>query len=292
MSRREPLIDVTNLMKAEKLSNPMAALKQLVPSAFSMTPRPGVSKRYAHIPTSDVVEHLVLRGWNLDSAGEAIVNASRQGMAPWVAHTVVLRHEDFTFGKLKKDQVFPTILLSNSHDTSTAVVLRMGFKRCWCDNQNVVSLDKHIEASRFRHSGNSRELMERLYAALGKLEEGTKQVGQVINAWSKLELSRPQRLNYFDKVTALRTARVSELATNNMELFDTRLRPEDQGNDLFTVYQVAQEHMVRGLRTEVFVDGQKLAQRSLMRPMSSTKAFVNFNEKLFALTDEFAGSLN
>jgi hypothetical protein len=54
------------------------------------------------------------------------------------------------------------------------------------------------------------------------------------------------------------------------------------------MYQVVQEHMTRGYRTQVVLPNGDVKERSLVRPISSAKSFVQFNEQLFDMTNTFA----
>jgi len=265
--------------------NPMAVLKRIVPSAFTTGVRPGATEKYTHVPTSEIVEHLSLRGWLLESAGEGRVRIP--GNAPFVSHTVNLRHPDFKFGSLRKGDVFPTLMLGNSHDCTTAVWMRMGFKVCTCDNQNVLTLEE-IGVQRFRHSGGTVTLMGKIYEAVNMLADYSTKAGKVLTSWKNTSVKPQQRQEYFRRVLDLRFDRVNELQSKNIMLLDERRRPEEMGSDLFTMYQVVQEHMTRGHRTQVVLPTGEVKERTLIRPMSSTRAFVKFNEQLFGLTNTFA----
>lgn len=285
--RREPLMNMGNLIATQ---NPMTALKSVAPSAFTTTAQSGVSKAYSHVPTSDIVEHLHLRGWLLESAGETYVRPSREQHRPWVAHTVNLRHPDFTFGSLRKDDVFPTIMLGNSHNATTAVWMRLGFKVCVCDNQNVISMSE-IGVQRFRHTGGTVNLMGKIYEAIDLLSTHTDKVGKVIKSWRNTSVTQAQRRTYFQRALELRMNQLSETQKINLMLLDERRRPEEMGSDLYTMYQIVQEHTTRGHRTQVQLPDGKVKERTLVRGLTSTRAFVSFNEQLFDMTNKFAGEL-
>jgi hypothetical protein len=255
---------------------------------FTVGVRPGATAKYTHVPTSEIVEHLSLRGWILESAGEGKVRIP--GNAPFVSHTVNLRHPDFKFGTLHKGDVFPTLMLGNSHDCTTAVWMRMGFKVCVCDNQNVLTLEE-IGVQRFRHSGGTVTLMGKIYEAVNMLADYSTKAGKVLTSWKNTKVNHRQRIEYFQKVLDLRMDRITELQKLNVLRLDDRRRPEEMGTDLFTMYQVVQEHMTRGYRTQVTLPNGDVKERTLVRPMSSTRAFVKFNEQLFGLTNNFAKEL-
>ena len=268
--------------------NPLAILKRVAPSAFTTGAKPGATERYTHVPTSEIVEHLSLRGWLLESAGEGRVRIP--GNAPFVSHAVTLRHPDFSFGTLHKGDVFPTMLLGNSHDCTTAVWMRLGFKVCVCDNQNVIRMEE-LGVQRFRHFGGTVTLMGKIYEAVNMLADHSMKAGKVLTSWKNTSVNPEQRTEYFRRVLDLRMNRVTELQSKNIQLFDERRRPQEMGSDVFTMYQVVQEHMTKGHRTQVELPDGTVKERTLVRPMSSTKSFVTFNEKLFDMTNTFAKEL-
>lgn len=286
---REPLMNLGYVYNQPNL-NPMTVLQRTAPSVFTREAIPGVSKKYSHAATSDIVEHLHLRGWSIESAGETYVRPSREFARPYVAHTVNLRHPDFTFGTLKKGDVFPTILIGNSHNATTAVWMRLGFKVCVCNNQNVISMSD-IGVQRFRHSGGTVTLMGRIYEAIDLLSSQTEKVGKVLNTWRNTEVKVDQRREYFQRALALRMAQVSDVQKANLMLLDERRRPQETGADLFTMFQVVQEHTTRGHRTQVVLPNGQIKERTLVRGLTSTKAFVSFNEQLFDMTNKFATEL-
>jgi Domain of unknown function (DUF932) len=284
--RREPLTSLGYVYNHPTI-NPMGMLKQLAPSVFTTTASPGRTKSYTQVPTSDIIEHLSLRGWLIESAGETYVRPSREEHRPWVAHTVNLRHPDFTFGSLKKGDVFPTILIGNSHNATTAVWMRLGFKVCVCDNQNVVSMSD-LGVQRFRHFGGTVNLMGKIYESLDLLSTHTDKVGKVLTTWRNTPVTIEQRREYFSRAMALRVAQLSEVQAQNLMLLDERRRPQELGSDLYTMYQIVQEHTTRGHRTHVVLPNGQVKERTLVRGLTSTRAFVSFNEQLFGMTESFA----
>lgn len=292
MTRVVPLKSIAAEVADSQVS-PLQALKNLAPSVFTLESAPVVSEKYRHVTTSDIVQHLILKGWNLDKVGETRVSRKRRerGLSPYVAHAVSLRHPDFKLGKLKTGDIVPNILIGGSHDRSSAFWMNGGVYRCICDNQMVVAMGANF-ASRFAHKGSFPILMENIYRAIDTMLERSNILTESVERWSAITLNDEQRYEYFRRIIGLRAESLSrKVAMNNAELFDVRRRPEDRANDLFTVYQVAQEHTVRGLRAQVDIGNGHMADRDLSRGVGGVHPFITLNRDMWSVTETYANQL-
>lgn len=290
--QKVPMTDVTSYQTAYQIPSAMDALKSLAPSVFTLDSSPKASSKYQHVNTIDVINHLTLKGWQVDKAGETRVTkrTRERGLAPYVAHAVSLRHPDFGLGRLKTGDIVPNLIFGGSHNTSTVVWMNAGVYRCICDNQAVVSIGDMFSA-KFRHLGGFTTLMENIYRSIDAMVERGSVIGETIQKWQSITLTDGDRYNYFRRVLGLRPdSKVKTLANENVEAFDFRRRSADTGNDLFTVYQVMQEHTMRGLRTPVVVRG-RVQERSVARPIGGVGTFVDLNRSLWEVTDQFASEM-
>lgn len=291
MNSRVPMKSIMVEAQESQVS-PLQALKHLAPSAFTLESAPAVSEKYRHITTSDVVQHLMLNGWQLDKAGETRITRSRRekGLAPYVAHSISLRHPDYKLGKLKAGDIVPNMILGGSHDRSTAFWMNGGLYRCICDNQAIVSMGTSY-AARFRHQGIFAVLMENVYRAVDEMLNRSNMLTEAVQKWQSVTLNDSQRREYFTRIINLRPeSKGKTLAIENVDAFDYRRRAEDMSNDLFTVFQVVQEHTMRGLRLPVVVNG-RTQERSLSRGISGVNNFIETNKTLWELTEAYATEL-
>lgn len=274
--------------------SPLGALKNIAPSVFSLSSSPIVSENYRHITTSDVVQHLMLQGWQLDKAGESrITRAKREaGLAPYVAHAVTLRHPDFQVGqRLKLGQIVPNIMIGGSHNRTTAFWMNGGLYRCVCDNQAVIGMNTF--AARFKHQGNFTRLMDNIYKSVEMIVSKANVLTETVDRWSSLSLSTEQRHELYRRVIMLRPETTGRsLALTNLDVFDERRRPQDGGNDLFTVFQVMQEHTMRGHRGFVTLPNGGGANRTIARGIGGVNAFVDINRAMWDLTETYANELS
>jgi len=274
--------------------SPLGALKNIAPSVFSLSSSPIVSEKYRHITTSDVVQHLMLQGWQLDKAGESRITKRKReaGFAPYVAHAISLRHPDFQVGqRLTLGQIVPNIIIGGSHNRTTAFWLSGGLYRCICDNQAVVGMTTFN--ARYKHQGNFQRLMDSIYQTVDGIVSKSNMLTEAIDRWSSIALTTGQRYELYRRVIMLRPESSGrELALKNVEVFDERRRVEDAGNDLFTTYQVMQEHTMRGHASFVNLPNGGGANRAVSRGIGGVNAFLDVNRAMWDLTETYANELS
>lgn len=288
-----PMKSVSKEVELSRVS-PLAALQNIAPSMFSLSSSPVVSEKYRHITTSDIVQHLMLQGWQLDKAGEARTTRTtrERGLAPYVSHAVSLRHPDFQIGsRLKLGQIVPNIMIGGSHNRTSGFWMNGGLYRCVCDNQAVVGMNTFM--ANFQHRGIFQVLMEKIYKSLELMVSKANVLTDTIDKWSSIELSTEQRHELYRRVIMIRPESTGRtLALNNLDVFDERRRPEDTKNDLFTTFQVMQEHTMRGHSGFVTLPNGGGANRAISRGIGGVGAFVDVNRKMWELTEAYAGELS
>ena len=135
-----------NLKNQEFLSKEQ--IKSKAPSIFTSTASQGVSDKYTHIPTSNVIDDMDLLGWKVVDAKEV---KARKGIG-FQKHLLVFRNEDVVINGADGDTVYPQILLTNSHDGKNSFTFTAGLFRMICENGLVVSTEQ-FEDVKMRHMG-------------------------------------------------------------------------------------------------------------------------------------------
>lgn len=192
---------------------------------------PTLSNKYQLVKTRDIIEKIVGLGFTLDKfVANKTRKASRQGFQK---HRAI-----FTSPLMKStNDGTPQLLLTNSHDGTSSVTLQLGFFRIVCSNGLVVG-DELCPAIRLKHTGI--DLDERLIAAIGTMVERSQTIIETIEKMKSFELSKYEVIEFHRQALEKRLGeKVNE--------FDMLInRPEDQPTDLFTVFNVAQENLIRG----------------------------------------------
>jgi len=242
-------------------------IKEIAPSVFTTTAAPGLSDKYIQTPTSRVIEDLIELGWQVTKVQE-IKTRKNKG---YQKHMVVFRNPNITIKGNDGDDVFPQILLTNSHDGKSAFNFRVGLFRLVCSNGLVVS-DKDFSNVSIRHINYTFEsLREKMNEVISKLPG----LVQKINLFKSTTLTQDQMNEFARKAAELRTKQT----INTMDVL-SHTRDADAGNDLWAVYNRVQEKLMSG----DFRYGNKTRKA---RSIKTFQKDIELNEKLFQLAETF-----
>jgi len=252
-------------------------IREICPSAFTTSPSGDVTKHYTHIPTSRVIHDMRLLGWEVVDAKE--VKARKENTLGFQKHVIVFRNPDVTIDSNDGDEVFPQILLTNSHNGKNSFGFQAGIYRAVCENGLVVSKEEY-ESLRIRHLGYTFEqLQEKVRDMVVKLPLTVESMKKM----KEVELSQEKAVEFANR--ALLT-RFSDEDINSLQIdIETILNPareEDRGNDLWKVFNVVQEKITRG--------GFEYTYKNKRRKAREIKSFIQdqkINEDLFSLALEY-----
>ena len=250
-------------------------IKERAKSVFTDTAAPTVSDKFTHIPTHKVIEDMAQLGWSVVDAKEV---KARKGVG-FQKHLVVFRNPDVVINGADGDTVFPQILLTNSNDGKNAFTFTAGLFRLVCENGLVVSTHE-FENVRIRHMGYTfEELQERVRDMVEQLPLTV----ESMNKMKAIQLSEEQAKELATKAL---TTRFTEEQVEGLNIdLDSLLeptRPEDKGNDLWSVFNVIQEKILDGSFT--YMSGAKVRKA---RKVKNFKQDLEINQKLFTMAAEF-----
>jgi hypothetical protein len=253
-------------------------IRQLASSIFTTQGAPNVSDKYAHISTEKIIDDMQLLGWGVVDAKQV---KARKGEG-YQKHLVVFRNNDIQITSEDGDNVFPQILLTNSHDGKNAFTFTAGLFRMVCENGLVVS-SREFENMKIRHYGYSfEELQETIKAMVEKLPLTV----ESLNKFRAVELSQEQALDFAKRAIATRFGE-DEADNIQIDLNDllTPTRHEDKGNDLWSVYNVVQEKLIHGMFNYKY--GVKVRKA---RKIKNFKQDLVINERLYDLALEYVAA--
>jgi hypothetical protein len=240
-------------------------IKQIAPSVFTTDKAPHLTDKYIQTPTSLVVEDLMKLGWVVTKAQE-VRSKKYKGFQK---HMIVFRHPDIMIKGANGDDSFPQILLTNSHDGKAAFNFRVGIFRLVCSNGLVVS-DADFNNVSIRHVNYT---FDTLQAKVNEVIEKLPGLVQKINLFKSTKLTGDQMSEFAYKAATLRT----KAKVNIMELLEAT-RNEDQGNDLWAVFNRVEEKIIGG------------SYKSGRRKSRSVKSFqkdIELNEQLWELAGSY-----
>jgi hypothetical protein len=171
-------------------------IRKQAPSIFTAQGAPGTSEKYAHIPTDKIIDDMSALGWNVVDAKEVKARKS----VGFQKHLVVFRNNDIQITAEDGDNVFPQILLTNSHDGKNAFTFTAGLFRMVCENGLVVS-SREFENMKIRHYGYS---FEELQNTIKSMVEKLPLTVESLNKFRAVELGQEQALDFAKKALELR----------------------------------------------------------------------------------------
>jgi hypothetical protein len=213
-------------------------IRSLAPSIFTETGASNVSENYTHIPTYKIIDDMELLGWKPIDAKEVKARKS----IGYQKHLIVFRNEDIFINGEDGDNVFPQILLTNSHDGKNAFTFTAGLFRMVCENGLVLST-KEFENIKIRHYGyNFEELQNTIEMMVNKLPLTI----DSMNRFKQIQLGQDQMMKFAEEAVKIRFN--NDIDNIKIDLGDllTPTRIEDRGNDLWSVFNVVQEKLTHG----------------------------------------------
>jgi hypothetical protein len=240
-------------------------IREIAPSVFTEAKAPHLTDKYIQTPTIKVVEDLMNLGWEVTKVQE-VKSRKYKGFQK---HLIMFRNPDITIKGANGDDAQPQILLTNSHDGKAAFNFRVGIFRFVCSNGLVIS-DADFGVMSIRHLNYTFEsLQAKVAEMIGKLPK----LVNKINTFKAKELTEIEMTDFATKASALRTKKT----VNIMDVL-TPTRAEDQGNDLWVVFNRVQEKILGGSYTS---GGRKA------RSVKNFQKDIQLNEQLFELAESY-----
>ena len=260
-------------------------LKKEVPFAFLDAPTRKVSSKYVHVPTSRVIDDLMSMGWQPVQAAQRRGRAGKTSM--FSKHMIKFQNPNLIIKGNEGDDVFPQIILTNSHDGTQSFKFMMGLYRLVCSNGLVIA-DEEFASFKIRHMGYSFEDLQQLIT--NAVEELPKKV-EVINTMKSVELTENQQKDLAFKAFLLRQgialeseqAKEVKISDEVLENILETQRAEDAGNDLWVTFNRVQEAITQG-------GFQGALQGAKIRKVCKIKSFekdLKLNQQLFDLALQY-----
>jgi len=251
-------------------------IREKAKSIFTAKGAPGTSEKYAHISTYQIIQDMEKLGWGVVDAKQ--VRARKD--EGYQKHLVVFRNNNLVIEGTDGDSAFPQVLLTNSHDGKNAFTFTAGLFRMVCEN-GLVICSKEFENLKIRHYGYN---FEELTNVINSMVEKLPLTVESMNQFKRKQLVKEQIEEFAKKAVAIRfgTDQLNNITIDYDKLIEPT-RPEDQGNDLWSVFNVVQEKLVHGMFE--YTSGNKLRKA---RKIKNFKQDLDLNAKLYELAVEYA----
>lgn len=262
-------------------------IRRVCPLAFKSGPtNPNVSDRYVQANTATVIDDLAKLGWYPVDAKQCRPKKNSSGIHSF--HMIAFQNPDIKIYKTLHDgetvvDTYPRIILTNSHDGFNSFKFMLGCFRLICSNGLVVCNNQMVNMS-IRHINYTFEELRRIVA------QAIEEVPNIVNTMNKMrtiELSEEQKKNIARSMFKIRKnveegAQI-EVSDEVLEDILTPVRPEDFRNDLWTVFNICQEKMIKGGFSASSKNNKTRKQRSI----TSIKKDMEFNQRLWGIASEY-----
>lgn len=242
-------------------------LKSSTPSVFATQQLPTLSNRYVFVPTMDILE-------NFENAGWKIASATQVGKSSYGVHEIRLRNGDLP----AVGDTLVEAIIRNSHNGMCSLKVSAGLHRLVCSNGLTVPTST-AESFKVRHQSfdldDVKRLTDSFASKLPKIEMS-------VNKMMEKELTTDEKIEFLRNSAKVRFGQ--ERVLSNLEMFNLLApkRVEDEGNDLWRVFNVVQENFVRG---GVQIKSPK-GRNTKLRGLKNVMALNKVNTKLWELAEE------
>lgn len=253
-------------------------LFKMAPSIFATKPYEKVSERYAFMTTINIVEQLRTNGFAPVRAAQSFSRIVEK--KNFTKHMIRFRRVQDMTGLAVGDE-FPEVVLVNSHDRSSQYELMAGLFRQACLNGVVIS-GANFGTVKVQHSGN---IVDKVIEGSYTIINDVPVIMGKVDGFKSIQLTREMGNAFAVAAMELRypthEGRKQPFAPS--ELLNVR-RHQDEGSDLWTVFNRVQENFMRGGIASVAQTGRKNKTRSI----KSVNEELRLNKALWTLTEHMA----
>ncbi len=255
-------------------------------SIMATAPHNAVSDKYQVISTKDVIDILDPMGWKPVNVCQR--KARVEGRKGVQKHLVRLRHTDNLVIPTKINEVYPELVLTNSHDRSCSFTIRLGLFRLVCSNGLIVS-DSMFEMHSLRHIG---EVEEGVQKAVDSVIDTAPLVSARLKTFQQTKLNSKQQTAFAAKILQLRYPKkdiAEEIENYDIKSLLQPIRKEDEKPTLWNVLNILQEKMVKGT-TEPYINtlrenGNMSVRRG--KRTNNVDHLIKLNQGIWAAAEEF-----
>ena len=192
---------------------------------------------------------------------------------------LVLKNPEVVINGSDGDTVFPQILLTNSHDGKNSFQFQAGLYRLICSNGLVIA-DTQFEAVKIRHMGYS---FEELQTQIREMVEKLPLTVESMNKMKETEFNQEQAVEFAKKAIETRfTKDEMKRIEIDIEGLLKPVRKEDEGSDLWSIFNVVQEKIIEG--DFDYTIGSKFRKA---RKIKNFKQDQKINKELFEVALEY-----
>ena len=262
-------------------------IRQYAPSVFATEAHESRSERFLPIPTITVVKELEKEGFVIVSAQQS--RARDESKKDFTKHMLRLRHVNDLANdnnRARMRDVHGEVILKNGNDGSCSYELLAGAYRLLCSN-GLVGFSSMFEPIRVRHVGDASKIASNVIEGTYRVIEETNNLLASRDAWSQITLNQDAKMAFAE------AAHIVKFGDSDGNV-DTPIKPAqliaprrsgDSGNDLWTVFNVAQENVIKG---GLSAYNQRTNRRTTTKEVKNIDNDIKLNRALWKVADYFA----
>jgi hypothetical protein len=241
-------------------------IKSIAPAVFTTSADPKMSNKYSFVPTIELMENFTNEGWELASV-------KQNGKGIYGVHELRFRN-----GELPKvGDTLVEAIVRNSHNGMTTLTVGAGLYRLVCSNGLTVPTST-AEQFTIRHMGFDSEEVKRLTESFAmKLPKIQNSVDRMMDRM----LTEGEKIEFVKNASIIKWGMGSVPSSLNLEQLLTPNRDGDNGDDLWTTFNVIQEKFIRGGVEYKTNSGRKTSLKGLKNIMATNQ----MNTKLWTLAE-------
>lgn len=262
-------------------------LRSKCPSAFKTVPtNPGVSEKYVQANTATVISDLAKLGWYPVDAKQCRAKKNSTGIRSF--HMVAFQNPNVKIVKPDNGggeivDAYPRIILTNSHDGFNSFKFMVGLFRLVCSNGLVIATDEMVNMS-IRHINYDFEALRGIVANAIKQVPG---IVETMNTMRHTTVTEEAKKDIAASVVKIRKEMedIPDFVVDSETIDEilSPLRNEDNANDLWTVFNICQEKLIKGGYSSLGKNSRFRKQRRI----TSIKKDIEFNQKLWAVAAKY-----
>ena len=262
-------------------------LQKQCPMAFKELPtNPNVSGRYVQANTATVIDDLAKLGWYPVEAKQCRNKKNSSGIRSF--HMVAFQNPDIKITKTNDDgssvvDTYPRIILTNSHDGFNSFKFMLGLFRLVCSNGLVVCDNQMVNMS-IRHMNYT---FEELRMVVKTAIEEVPNIVNTMNEMCNIQLTDEQKQELAIEVIKIRKG-IEENETYAVEQdvvedILTPVREEDKSNDLWTIFNICQEKLIKG----GFFNKTNKNKLRKVKSITSIKKDMEYNQRVWLTASRY-----